>query len=164
MVIKDKFYRKGVLYAVVCDHENKPANKSSIDIIADSIKAASEHGHTSPKAIARWLVTSDFKHVPDREVRFNAVLKAGDGVGAHIIQKIVNLTDLIMELYKESDYKQEKLYHEIIGMVMSLMIVLNPFTVEDKQDKTRVDVDILCDLVEEYVEEKFNLTFEGNDD
>lgn len=141
----DQFYRKGVLYAVICNDEDKEYGLSSTDIVAESIDEALKNGLSSPREIAHHLVTSSFKHVKNRTVQFNSLLKAGESVGANIPQK---LGDAILEAIKSSLLSLDKADKEdfkikstiAVGMIMAQCIVLNPFSFGKEDDSNRIDL------------------------
>lgn len=145
MISTDQFYRKGVLYAVIYNDEDKEYGLSSTDIVAESIDEALKNGLSSPKEIAHHLVTSSFKHVKNRAVQFNSLLKAGESVGANIPQK---LGDAILEVARSSLlslYEGDKGAFKIkgaiaVGMIMSQCIVLNPFSFNKEDDSNRIDL------------------------
>lgn len=137
------FTGQGILFAVVDDRERMASGASTIDVIADAIEKALDAGHETSEEIARYITTSSFKHVPDKRVRFNSVLKAGDEVGAQIIRKLHNAYNELVETAEgESDIHQKKLLMaEATGFAEALNVVISPFSCEDPNDPRLVDWD-----------------------
>jgi len=147
------FSGQGILFAVIDDREKMRVGKvTTIDIIADAIEAALDAGHETSEEIARYLTTSAFQHIPDKRVRFNSVLKAGDTVGAQITRKLVNSYDELVVLADEAKGTEKAtLQAEAQGFAEAVQVVLNPFSVEDANDPQLVswdEVDNLTDLFE----------------
>jgi hypothetical protein len=138
------FSGQGIIYAVIDDREGmREGRVTTIDIIADAIEAALDHGHETSEEIARYLTTSAFQHVPNKRVRFNSVLKAGDAVGAQITRKLYNAyNDLAQLADDEEDPKvKAEIRTEATGFAEALNVVISPFSCEDKTDPRLVDWD-----------------------
>jgi hypothetical protein len=138
------FTGQGILFAVVADREGMGSGTTStVDIIAQAIEKALDAGHETSDDIARYLTTSAFQHVPDKRVRFNAVLKAGDSVGAQMLRKLYNGYNDLIGLAQETEATADKkaLMEEARGFAECLQIVLSPFSVELPGDPRLVDWD-----------------------
>jgi hypothetical protein len=138
------FTGQGILFAVVADREGMGSGTTStIDVIAQGIEKALDAGYETSDEIARFLTTSAFQHVPDKRVRFNSVLKAGDSVGAQMLRKLYNgYTDLIRLALDTEDAKvKSSIMEEARGFAEALTIVLSPFSVELPGDPRLVDWD-----------------------
>lgn len=136
------FSGQGIIFAVMDDREKLPVGKvSTISVIADAIEAALDAGHETSEDIARFLTTSAFQHIPDKRVRFNSILKAGDAVGAHIWQKLANAyNELAVLVDEEQDPKKKaEIRAEATGFAEALNIVLSPFSCEDPGDSRLVN-------------------------
>lgn len=146
------FSGRGILFAVVDDRETMRMGKATtIDIIADAIEAALDHGHETSEEIARYLTTSAFQHIKDKRARFNSVLKAGDTVGAQLVRKLYNSYNELEETAasEKRATARSELEAEARGFAEAVQIILNPFSVEDPEDPTLVqwdEVDHLTDL------------------
>lgn len=141
----DQFYRKGVLYAVIYNDEDKDYGLSSTDIMAESIDEALKNGLSSPREIAHHLVTSSFKHVKNRVIQFNSLLKAGESVGANIPIKLGNaiigvIKNAQLALAKGDKKDFERKSQIALGMVMAQCVVLNPFSFEKENDSNQIDL------------------------
>lgn len=135
---------RGILFAVIDDRESMRSGKvSTVDVIAEAIEAALDHGQETSEEIARYLVTSAFQHVTDKRVRFNSVLKAGDVVGAQITRKLYNAYNEIAEMANETEDPKEKaiIKAEATGFAEAVQIVISPFSSEDPEDARLVDWD-----------------------
>jgi hypothetical protein len=137
------FSGQGIMFAIIDDREQMQAGHTTIDVIADAIEAALDRGHETSEDIARYLTTSAFQHIPDKRVRFNSVLKAGDTVGAQITRKLYNAYNELAQLAEdEADPVQKKLIQaEATGFAEALNVVLSPFSCEDPGDPRLVDWD-----------------------
>lgn len=138
------FTGQGILFAVVDDRDRMGSGRvTTIDIIADAIEKALDAGHETSEEIARYITTSSFKHVPDKRVRFNSVLKAGDEVGAQITRKLHNAYNELVETAEGEDDPQQKklLLSEATGFAEALNVVISPFSCEDPQDPRLVNWD-----------------------
>lgn len=136
------FSGQGILFAVIDDRDRMGSGRvTTIDIIADAIEKALDNGHETSEDIARYITTSSFKHVPDKRVRFNSVLKAGDEVGAQITRKLHNAYNEIMAMAEEEqDPQQKKLIQaEATGFAEALNVVISPFSCEDPEDPRMVN-------------------------
>jgi len=156
---KPVFTGQGILFAVIDDREKGSAGSdrkgrwSTVDVIAQAIDKALDKGKETPEEIAHYLVTSAFQHEPDRRVRFNSVLKAGDAVSAQLVRKLYNAyNELCVLAEEEEDPQQKKLIaREATGFAEAMNVVLSPFSVEDPTDPRLVDwdeVDRITDLFE----------------
>lgn len=151
------FSGRGILFAVIDDREKMRVGKvTTVDVIADGIEAALDAGQETSEEIARFLTTSAFKHIPDKRVRFNSVLKAGDTVGAHLVRKLMNAYDELMDTADKSRSPKDKeaLVNEARGFAEAIQVVLNPFSVEDAEDVTLVNWDEVDHLTEVFEKER----------
>lgn len=138
------FTGQGILFAVVDDRDEMgPSGASTIDVIADAIEKALDAGHEDSASIARYITTSSFKHVPDKRVRFNSVLKAGDEVGAQITRKLYNAYNELAAMAQEEEDPQKKaiIKAEASGFAEALNVVISPFSCEDPADPRLVNWD-----------------------
>lgn len=136
------FAGRGVLFAVADDREDMGDN-STVDVIAAAIDEALEAGHDDPDSIARYILTSSFNHEPDKRVRYNSLLRAGDAVGAQMTRKLYNayndLAEMAATAETEADKKLAKV--EASGFAAAVSIVFSPFSCEDPDDPRLVDWD-----------------------
>lgn len=150
----DRVYAgKGIVFSVIEDREKLALGHTTIDTIADAIEEALDNGYESSEEIARYLTTSAFQHIPDKRVRFNAVLKASDVVGAQITQKLYNTYNELQETAAETADEEERqaILDEARGFAEAIQIVISPFSSEDRRDRRRVDwteVDRMTELFE----------------
>ncbi|AXQ52908.1 hypothetical protein SEA_NEFERTHENA_45 [Microbacterium phage Neferthena] len=148
------FSGRGILFAVIDEREAMRMGKTTtVDVIADAIEAALDNGKETSEEIARYLVTSAFQHIPDKRVRFNSILKAGDSVGAHLVRKLFNSYNELMDTAagEKNASARAALEAEATGFAEAVQIILNPFSVEDDNDPTLVkweEVDRLTELYE----------------
>lgn len=151
------FSGQGIIYAVVDDREAMRTGRvSTIDVIADAIESALDHGHEDSESIARYLTTSAFQHIPDKRVQFNSVLKAGDAVGAQMTRKLYNAYNELAKLADEEEDPKAKadLRSEARGFAEALNVVLSPFTCEDKSDPRLVDWDEIDRITDTFEKEQ----------
>lgn len=138
------FNGRGVLFAVADDREQMGDN-STVDVIAGAIDEALDEGHEDPESIAHYIVTSSFSHEPDKRVRYNSLLRAGDAVGAQMTRKLYNAYNELCELAAttetEADKKLAKV--EASGFAAAVSIILSPFSCEDPNDPRMVDWDMV---------------------
>lgn len=135
---------RGIIFAVIEDREQMPeGNSTTIDVITEAIEAALDDGQETSEQIARYMTTSAFQHVPDKRVRFNSVLKAGDVVGAQIVRKLMNAyNDLAQLADDEEDAKTKaELKDEARGFAEAIQVVMSPFSCEDPKDPRLVNWD-----------------------
>lgn len=154
---KKAFSGKGILFAVIDDRESIRMGKTTtIDVIADAIEAALDAGQETSEDIARYLTTSAFQHIPDRRVRFNSILKAGDTVGAHLVRKLFNAYNELMETAASEKNASSRalLEAEATGFAEAIQVILNPFSVEDDTDPTLVKWEEVDRLTELYAKEQ----------
>lgn len=149
---------KGIIFAVYdWYHDKFHGPKSTITLVADAIEEALDHGHDDPDSIARYLLTTTYQHLPDRQSRFNSILKAGNAVGARIIPKLHNAYEDLCKLSREGTKKERELAAaEARGFAEAITIMYSPFSVEDENDKNQVnwdEVDSLTDLMQDQHEE-----------
>ena len=138
------FTGQGIIFAVIDDREKlRDGKATTIDVIADAIDAALDAGHEDSEEIARYLTTSAFQHIPDKRIRFNSVLKAGDVVGAQIIRKLYNSYNELAKLADEEQDSKKKaeLRSEALGFAEAIQVVISPFSCEDPEDPRLVDWD-----------------------
>jgi len=151
------FSGQGILFAVIDDREKMGTGRvTTIDTIADGIEAALDAGHETSEEIARFLTTSAFQHEPDKRVRFNSVLKAGDVVGAHMLQKLYNAyNELAVMAEEEEDIdKKKQMKAEAQGFAEALTIVMSPFSCEYPDDPRLVDWDEVDRISEAFEKEQ----------
>lgn len=148
------FSGQGIIFAVIDDREAMPEGRSTtIDVITEAIEAALDAGHETSEEIARYLTTSAFQHIPDKRVRFNSVLKAGDVVGAQITRKLYNSYNELAAMADEEEDPTEKaaLKAEARGFAEAIQVVISPFSSEDPKDPRLVnwdEVDRMTDVFE----------------
>jgi hypothetical protein len=138
------FSGQGILFAVIDDREQMGTGRmSTVDVIANGIEAALDAGHETSDEIAQFLTTSAFQHIPDKRVRFNSVLKAGDVVGALILRKLYNAYNELAQLAddEEDPAKKEEIRIEATGFAEAVNVVLSPFSCEDETDPRLVNWD-----------------------
>lgn len=148
---------QGIIFAVIDDRETMRTGKvTTIDVITEAIEAALDAGHETSEDIARYLTTSAFQHIPDKRVRFNSVLKAGDVVGAQITRKLYNAyNELAQMAEEEQDPQQKKLIQaEASGFAEALNVVLSPFSCEDTKDPRLVNWDEVDRITEAFEKEQ----------
>lgn len=151
------FAGQGILFAIIDDREKlRKGRTTTIDVVADAIEAALDAGHETSEEIARYLTTSAFQHEPDRRVRFNSVLKAGDTVGAHLVRKLMNSYNELMDTAEgeKNAATRAALESEALGFAEAIQIVLNPFSVEDPEDPTLVNWDEVDHITEVFTKEQ----------
>lgn len=151
------FSGQGILFAVIDDREKMGTGRvTTIDTIADGIEAALDAGHETSEEIARFLTTSAFQHEPDKRVRFNSVLKAGDVVGAHMLQKLYNAyNELAVMAEEEEDIdKKKQMKAEAQGFAEALTIVMSPFSCEYPDDPRLVNWDEVDRISEAFEKEQ----------
>lgn len=151
------FSGQGIIFAVIDDREGMRAGRvTTIDVITEAIEAALDAGHETSEDIARYLTTSAFQHIPDKRVRFNSVLKAGDVVGAQITRKLYNsYNDLAKLADEEEDPKvKAELKNEARGFAEAIQVVLSPFSSEDPKDPRLVDWDEVDRMTEAFEKEQ----------
>jgi len=138
------FSGQGIIFAVVDDREEMRTGRvTTIDVIADGIEKALDNGKETSEDIARYLTTSAFQHVPDKRVRFNSILKAGDAVGAMITRKLYNAYNELAAMADEEEDAKKKatLKEEARGFAEALNVVISPFSCEDSEDPRLVNWD-----------------------
>ena len=151
------FSGQGILFAIIDDREQMAAGgMTTIDVITSAIEEALDHGHETSEAIARYLTTSAFQHVPDKRVRFNSVLKAGDVVGAQITRKLYNSYNELSKLADEEQDPKAKadLRAEARGFAEAIQIVISPFSSEDPKDPRLVNWDEVDRMTEAFEKEQ----------
>jgi hypothetical protein len=151
------FAGQGILFAIIDDREKlRMGRTTTIDVIADAIEGALDAGHEDSASIARYLTTSAFQHEPDRRVRFNSVLKAGDVVGAHLVRKLMNSYNELMDTAEKEKNAATRasIEAEALGFAEAIQIVLNPFSVEDETDPQLVNWDEVDHITEVFTKEQ----------
>jgi len=156
------FSGQGIIFAIIDDHEGLSAaterrgRVTTIDVIADAIEKALDAGHETSEEIARYITTSAFQHVPDKRVRFNSVLKAGDVVGAQITRKLYNAYNELAAMAEEEEEVEAKqsIKDEARGFAEALNIVMSPFSCEDPKDPRLVDWDEVDRITESFEKEQ----------
>lgn len=153
------FAGRGVVFAVIDDREDMPAGAlTNIDVIAGAIDDALEEGHDTPDAIARYITTSTFRHITDRRVRYNSILKASDLTGAHMVRKLVNAYNELLDAASEAGTPEdeEALLQEAYGFAEAFQIMMNPYSVEDEKNPHRVMWDTVYELTDLFQTEHDN--------
>lgn len=138
------FTGRGIVFAVIDDREDlRTGRVTTIDVIAEAIELALDAGHETSEEIARYLTTSAFQHEPDKRVRFNSLLKAGDVVGAQMTRKLYNSYNELAKMAddEKDDKKREAIRNEATGFAEALSIVMSPFSCEDPKDPRLVNWD-----------------------
>ena len=150
------FTGQGIIFAVIDNREEMERGATTVDVIADGIEAALDAGHEDSESIARYLTTSAFQHIPDKRVRFNSVLKAGDVVGAYILRKLYNSFNELAKMSEEEEDPQQKklLAAEARGFAEALTIVLSPFSSEDPKDPRLVNWDEVDRMTDNFEKEQ----------
>lgn len=151
------FSGRGIVFAVVDDREQMPSGRSTtIDVIANAIEAALDEGHETSEEIARYLTTSAFQHIPDKRVRFNSVLNAGDVVGAQITRKLYNAYNELEQLADEEKDAEKKasIRDEARGFAEALNVVISPFSCEEPTDPRLVNWDEVDRITEAFITEQ----------
>lgn len=156
------FTGRGIIFAIMDDREEVSAASerrgriTTIDVIADAIEAALDNGHETSEDIARYLTTSAFQHLEDKRVRFNAVLKASDVVGAQMVRKLLNAYNELEQLAEEEEdpAKKREIKTEALGFAEALNVVLSPFSCEDPKDPRLVDWDEVDRITDAFIKEQ----------
>ncbi|QKN87745.1 hypothetical protein IXEL_45 [Microbacterium phage Ixel] len=151
------FSGQGIIFAVIDDREGMRSGRvTTIDVITEAIEAALDAGHETSEDIARYLTTSAFQHIPDKRVRFNSVLKAGDVVGAQITRKLYNAYNELAALAEEEQDPQQKklILAEASGFAEALNVVISPFSCEDPNDPCLVNWDEIDRITEAFEKEQ----------
>lgn len=143
---------RGVLFSVADDREHMDG-ATTIAVIAGAIEDALDNGYETSEEIARWLVTSSFNYEPDKRVRFNSLLRAGDSVGAQMTRKFYNTYNELAQVATDTDDPKEKALAqaEATGFAEAVSIAFSPFSCEDPSDPRQVDwamVDHVTELFE----------------
>lgn len=134
---------RGVLFCVVDDREDMDG-ATTVEVLTAAIEDAMDNGHEDSESIAQWLLTSGFSYEPDKRVRFNSLLRAGDAVGAQITRKLYNAYNELAEMAAdpELDAGEKKLAKaEATGFAEAVSVVTSPFSCEDPDDPRMVDWD-----------------------
>lgn len=137
---------RGVIFCVADDRESMNLGSTTIDVIAGAIEDALDNGHEDSEAIARWITTSSFNYEPDKRVRFNSMLKAGDAIGAQMTRKLYNAYTDLVEAANDPDLgtAEKKLAKaEATGFAEAISLVLSPFSCEDEDDPRLVNWDMI---------------------
>jgi hypothetical protein len=140
----ETFSGRGVMFVVIDDREKMTTGRATtITVIADAIESALDAGYETSDEIARYLTTSAFQHVPDKRVRFNSILKAGDAVGAQMVRKLCNAYNELSVMGDDTEDPKEKaaIKAEATGFAEALNIMLSPFSCEDAEDPRLVNWD-----------------------
>ncbi|QXO14518.1 hypothetical protein SEA_JENOS_49 [Microbacterium phage Jenos] len=153
---------QGIIFAVIDDREelssasDRRGRVTTIDVIADAIEKALDNGHETSEEIARYLTTSAFQHVPDKRIRFNSVLRAGDVVGAYLLRKLYNSYNELAKMSEEEEDPQQKkiIQAEARGFAEALTIVLSPFSAEDPKDPRLVSWDEVDRMTDNFEKEQ----------
>lgn len=151
------FSGQGILFAVIDDREEMRTGRvSTIDVITEAIEAALDAGHETSEDIARYLTTSAFQHIPDKRIRFNSVLKAGDVVGAQIVRKLYNSYNELAQMASEEEDAKTKadLRSEARGFAEAIQVVISPFSSEAADDPRLVNWDEVDRMTEAFEKEQ----------
>lgn len=151
------FTGQGIIFAVIDDREKLSTGRTTtIDVITQAIEAALDAGHETSEDIARYLTTSAFQHIPDKRVRFNSVLKAGDVVGAMIIRKLYNAFNELAVLAEEEEdtRKKAEINAEARGFAEAIQCVISPFSCEDPSDPRLVNWDEVDRITDSFIKEQ----------
>ena len=137
---------RGVIFCVADDREALTLGTTTIEVIASAIEDALDNGHEDSEAIARWITTSSFNYEPDKRVRFNSMLKAGDAIGAQMTRKIYNTYNELAEIAADPDLSPAEkriAKAEATGFAEAASIMFSPFSCEDPEDKRLVNWDMV---------------------
>lgn len=147
---------RGVLFCVADDREQMGSDATTIEVITAAIEDALDNGHEDSESIARWITTSSFNYEPDKRVRFNSLLKAGDAIGAQITRKLYNAYNELAELAaEETDPVAKKIAKaEATGFAEAISIVTSPFSCEYEEDPRLVDWDMVDHITELFEKEQ----------
>lgn len=148
---------RGVLFCVADDREQMGSDATTIDVIAAAIEDALDNGHEDSESIARWITTSSFNYEPDKRIRFNSLLKAGDAVGAQITRKLYNAYNELAEMAgdPELDATEKKVAKaEATGFAEAISVVTSPFSCEDPEDPRLVNWDMVDHITELFEKEQ----------
>lgn len=151
------FTGQGIVFAVIDDREQMGTGRvTTIDVITAAIEKALDAGHETSEDIARYITTSAFQHEPDKRVRFNSVLKAGDVVGAQITRKLYNTYNELAQLAddEEDPKKKAEIRAEATGFAEALNVVISPFSCEDPADPRLVNWDEVDRITEAFEKEQ----------
>lgn len=135
---------RGVIFCVIDNREAMDVGITTVETIAAAIEDALDNGHEDSESIARWITTSSFNYEPDKRVRFNSLLKAGDSIGAQMTRKLYNSYNELAEAATEEGLTTERkrvAKAEATGFAEAISIVLSPFSCEDPEDPRLVDWD-----------------------
>ena len=81
---------RGALYSIVDNtRDNLAGVESAKQILTDAIDEALDEGCETSDQIADYLLTSQYEHVTDPDLRFNAILRASEQVGGHMISSSI---------------------------------------------------------------------------
>lgn len=148
---------RGVIFCVADDREAMGVRGTTIKVIADAIEDALDNGHEDSEAIARWLTTSSFNYEPDKRVRFNSLLKAGDAIGAQMTRKLYNAYNELADASNDPELTtaEKKIAKaEATGFAEAVSIVLSPFSCEDDEDPRLVNWDMVDHITELFEKEQ----------
>lgn len=148
---------RGVIFCVADDREAMGLGTTTLDVIAGAIEDALDNGHEDSASIARWITTSSFNYEPDKRVRFNSLLKAGDAIGAQMTRKIYNAYNEIADGVSDPELSaaEKKLAKaEATGFAMAVSIMLSPFSCEDDEDPRLVNWDMVEHITELFEKEQ----------
>lgn len=146
---RKQFKGRGIIFAVVDTNEVKRSGiYTTVEAITEAIEAALDNGKETSEEIAKYLTTGAFKHIADRTLRFNSLLKAGDATGAQIVKKLYTAYDELCETAAKAKTPKEKaeLQVEARGFATAVQIMLSPFAVEYEGEPTLVDWDKVDEL------------------
>lgn len=150
-----KMSYKGVLFATHEDHDL--TDKSCSGVMEEAIAEAMYNGCETPGEIARYLVNTSFKHVPDRQLRFNEIMRASSSVGAHVVKLLMSGFQDLCSLSDETDSEGNRLLSErAYGFACAYNVMLYPFTVQYKNTND-IDWEKVSMLVEGFVEQACDL-------
>lgn len=142
---------RGVIFCVADDREAMTTGHTTVKVIAGAIEDALDNGHETSEEIARWITTSSFNYEPDKRVRFNSVLRAGDAVGAQLTRKLYNAYNELAEAAADPDLsaaEKREAKAEATGFAEAISVVLSPFSCEDPENAHLVNWDMVDHVTE----------------
>lgn len=142
---------RGVIFCVVDDRAAMTFGHTTVAVIAGAIEDAMDNGHETSEDIARWITTSSFNYEPDKRVRFNSMLRAGDAVGAQMTRKLYNAYNELAEIAADPELsasEKREAKAEATGFAEAISVVLSPFSCEDPENAHLVNWDMIDHITE----------------
>lgn len=135
---KPSWEGRGILFTAWKDGIRR-GDVSIYEVIGAAIDEARESGKESGEEIAKYICTHSFSHIKDPQARYNSLIKASDYCGARIIDKLMDGIYILQHLSKQEP--EQKTRYSLVeeGIWLSLAITLNPFSVQYKDDPSKVD-------------------------